>query len=628
VEDLRVNAPFQRLRSSLLLLLQLLVLILAAIALGKPMLQAVEVENETIIILIDQSASMEVGEEGGHSRLDLAKEQAKRVVRNMDDKARAMVIAFCDYAWVVSSFDRDRDALIQKIDSIEPTQSTSRIGEAVTLAEAYAQNIIIGGEEAVTDVAPESTAPPASVFIFTDGRIEDAAQTTIEKFDMKHVQINRVGTRDDNVGILAMQARRQYEKPEILQTTATVRNFGRQPVTLDAVLYVDGRSEDVKTVTLEPTGVAAESAAGAEPAPATIVTIAFDEVEFGGSGVAEVVLKIDDALSADNRAWTVLDPPKRANVLLVADGNFWLEDVLLALPIEVVSMKPAAYEQAEDRQITDGHRSLFDLVIFDRHSTARLPQGNYMFWGAVPIMEGVAAGEPIRDEIIFNWDETHPLLRHVSVEGIKAYQWLRLTLPTEAVSIVDGASSSVMAYWARGASQFLVVAFSFIVKDDAGREIRNTWWYASDDFVVFMQNAVQFLGSGIATLGRRAVAPGEPVSLAAPAEVKQVNVMRPDGKTDELPVDEGRTIHYARTRTVGVYRLEPVTDDRGTFAVNLFNETESHVAPADTLAIGGERVQADSGPIAVQRPAWPYVLVALLVLLLLEWVVYNQRVFV
>ena len=200
VEDLRVNAPFQRLRSSLLLLLQLLVLILAAIALGKPMLQAVEVENETIIILIDQSASMEVGEEGGHSRLDLAKEQAKRVVRNMDDKARAMVIAFCDYAWVVSSFDRDRDALIQKIDSIEPTQSTSRIGEAVTLAEAYAQNIIIGGEEAGTDVAPESTAPPASVFIFTDGRIEDAAQTTIEKFDMKHVQINRVGTRDDNVG--------------------------------------------------------------------------------------------------------------------------------------------------------------------------------------------------------------------------------------------------------------------------------------------------------------------------------------------------------------------------------------------------------------------------------------------
>ena len=38
VEDLHVNSPFQRLRGSLLLLLQLLVLVAAAIALGKPML--------------------------------------------------------------------------------------------------------------------------------------------------------------------------------------------------------------------------------------------------------------------------------------------------------------------------------------------------------------------------------------------------------------------------------------------------------------------------------------------------------------------------------------------------------------------------------------------------------------
>ena len=67
VEDLHVNAPFQRLRSSLLLVLQLLVLILGAIALGKPMLEMAETHRETIVLLIDQSASMAVSEADGRT---------------------------------------------------------------------------------------------------------------------------------------------------------------------------------------------------------------------------------------------------------------------------------------------------------------------------------------------------------------------------------------------------------------------------------------------------------------------------------------------------------------------------------------------------------------------------------
>ena len=32
--------------------------------------------------------------------------------------------------------------------------------------------------------------------------------------------------------------------------------------------------------------------------------------------------------------------------------------------------------------------------------------------------------------------------------------------------------------------------------------------------------------------------------------------------------------------------------------------------------------------IQASKPAWPYVLLALLTLLILEWIIYNQRVFV
>jgi len=625
VEDLHVNAPFQRLRKSLLLLLQLLILILAAIALGKPMWEATQTSESTIILLVDQSASMAVVEEGGRTRLDLAKEQARRVVENMSDDSRAMVIAFCDRARVFSSFDSDKQALRRKIDSIEQTQSTSLLTEAVGLAEAYAQNLIIGGEQPGSDIAPESAAPDASVFLFTDGRLEDAGRVAPQKLDVSKMQVTRIGARGDNVGITSMDARRDYEHPKILEVTAAVQNFGPHSVEVDATLYVDGNTVDVQSLLLDPADPTFDAN---EPPPGSVKLAVFDEIEFEGGGVVEVVLKLDDALSADDRAWTILDPPRHTKVLLVTDGNMFLEDVLETLPLDLVTMTTGGYERAADETIRDADRSLFDVVILDRHSTARLPQGNYFFWGAAPGIEGVKAGPVVSDQVIFNWDETHPVLRHVAVETMEVAQWLQLTLPRESVSIIDGQTSPVLAYLARDASQFLISAFGLIVRDDRGNELMNTEWVAGVDFVVFMQNAIQFLAANLAAAGKRSVPPGEPVTLPIPPRVAEVKIIRPDGVADAIPTGQYQTIHYARTRSVGAYRVEPGVPGDNVFAVNLFNPTESNVAPVETLTIGADGGKPQMAGVQVSRPAWPYVLLALLALLILEWIIYNQRVFV
>jgi hypothetical protein len=628
VEDLHVNAPFQRLRRSLLLLLQLLVLALAAIALGKPIWQQAQTAEGTIILLIDRSASMGVVEEGGRTRLDLAKEQAKNAVTNMSDDARAMVIAFCDQATVESSFDTDKNALKRKIDAIEQTQSTSRLGEAISLAEAYAQNVIIGGEEAGTDIAPESAAPAAAVFLFSDGRIEDSRRVAPQRLDVNAMRVTRVGTRGDNVGIVAMEARRDYERPELLEVVAAIQNFSAEPVTVDATLYIEGRSIDVKTVSLNMGRASGDAEEGAEP-PADSGRLAiFDRIEFEGGGVAEVVVKVDDALSADDRAWTVLDPPRRVRVLLVSEGNYFLENVLQTLSVRLESMTPADYESTALEKITDGERSAFDVVIFDRHNTARLPQGNYFFWAAVPKIDGVAVGEVIDDQVIFNWDETHALLRHIAVETIDVARWLRLSLPPEAVSLIDGQTSPVLAYLTRGASQFLISAFGLIVLDDNGTPRMNTDWATSADFVVFMQNAVNFLSSNVAATGARSIAPGEPVTLAVPPRTDSVKVIRPDRTEDVVATGGAAMVHYRGTRQVGTYRVAPGVAGQDMVAVNLFNPNESNVAPAPSVTLGADGAKPRAATVQVTIPAWPYLLLAMLFLLLLEWIVYNRRVLV
>ncbi len=629
VEDLHVNSPFQRLRASLLLLLQLLFLLATAFALGKPMFQTAQTHKSTIILLVDQSASMGVYEADERTRLEQAKEQAKAYIENLDDGARAMVIAFCDRATVVSAFDTDKRALKEKIDLIEQTQSTSNLAEAMSLAEAYTQNMVIGREDE-GDIELSGGAPPASIALFTDGRIEDADRVALKKFDVDKISVVRVGQREDNVGILAMDARRNYERPEFLEVAATVRNFGPAPVSVDATLYVDNTNVDIQTITLG-ASPRDNDEAGAPPAErraeATNIVV-FDAIEFEGGGLIEIVLKTDDALSADNRAFTIIDEPSHVRVLLVTNGNMFLENALAALPFETETMTPAEYEAADDEVLLDGERSAFDVVVLDDHSTARLPQGNYFFWGSAPMIEGVTVGATVADEVIFNWDDTHPILRYVGVETLYVYEWFALTLPPEAISLIEGERTPVLSYVTRDASQYLISAFRLISEDGQGGLAYNTYWATTVDFLIFMQNSVNYLASNIATASRQSVVPGEPVTLPVPDDVESIKIIRPDKREDTVPTAGYQSVHYADTRTVGPYTLDPGVPGQDTFAVNLFNRIESDVAPASSVTLGAETVAAQATTVNVNEPAWQYFLLGVLALLLIEWVIYNYRIFV
>ncbi len=654
VEDLHVNAPFQRLRSNLLLILQLLILLLAAIALGKPMLEQALSHESTLVLMIDQSASMTVAEANGLTRLEIAKREAKKLIDGMSDDARAMIIAFCDRATVVSSFDTNREALKRKVDSIEQTQSKSTLSEAIALAEAYSQNLIIGGQTTGSDIAPTSAAPAASAIIFTDGRVEDAANVSLERIRSDNVEVVTVGKRDDNVGIIAMDARRNYEQPDLLEVFATVQNFGPEPVRCDAVLRVrdeDGIASqiDVQELSLAPGRLSSEDAppeSGADEnaeskeasssgskrqaaPPGSVAAVAFDEFAYTGGGIIEVSLTVDDALVADNRAWTVINPPRHVDVLLVTAGNLYLEKVFTGLPVSTKIISPAEYETLDDEALIEDGRSKFDVVILDRYSTDRLPQGNYFFWGSVPKIEGVSMGPRTEDVFIVNWDETHPILRHVNVETIQVYEEFPMQLPSDADVLLEGETSPVLSLLSRDGNDYLICSFPLIMEDaESGEPMANTWWFAKIHFPVFVFNAVQYMSASVAPGAKSSIPPGEPVQVPVANRRKSLNIVRPDGTVDEVPTGGATSTHYARTRLVGVYEARGATAGQDRFSVNLFNQNESDISPAASFSIGASKVASGSRLTSVNRPFWQWVLLGILGVLLFEWIVYNKRVFV
>src|SRR3954468_23546885 len=84
IQDLQVNAPFQKLRRNLLLLLQLLLLLFLLLTLSRPVSNYTPGPGKTTVFLIDRSASMSARDgENGKTRLDEAKRRAKDLVAAM-----------------------------------------------------------------------------------------------------------------------------------------------------------------------------------------------------------------------------------------------------------------------------------------------------------------------------------------------------------------------------------------------------------------------------------------------------------------------------------------------------------------------------------------------------------------
>src|SRR5262249_7885582 len=81
IDDLQVNAPFQRLKSSLLLLMQLIAVTLLGFALARPYLSMTGYAGKKTVLLIDTSASMgtrDAGSDGAQTRLSAAVRDAQR----------------------------------------------------------------------------------------------------------------------------------------------------------------------------------------------------------------------------------------------------------------------------------------------------------------------------------------------------------------------------------------------------------------------------------------------------------------------------------------------------------------------------------------------------------------------
>jgi len=625
VQDLQVNAPFQKLRKNLLLFLQLLCLLALCLALSRPVANFKRGAGKLTVILIDRSASMAARDvdHGKRTRLDEAKRLAREVVDSMKRDDNACVIAFDESAETLCPLTPDTAKLRNAIDSVEQTDRKSRLKLAYQLAEA--QSAFIEGQNREI-IRPD-------VFLFSDGRTLDAESLTLRG----NLFFTKTGDpQTGNVAIVALSAKRNYENPTEVQVFARLANFGPEPVDADVNLSVATELTGNTAPTFQ-----IRSSASTKLLPERWTdkerdaaeksgVIAKDSVEFKLDLTTAAIVKLEqmhkegDALAADDVAQVVVPPPKALTVCLVTDPNTnpFLEHLKDSLGLkEFDILSPPAYESAKPTK--------YDVIMFDQYQPKYLPAtGNFMWFRALPpggkVKVAMNGQRPIYNEEIgiLDWKRDHPILEGLKLGKINIGAAMRLQLPPVGVeTLVDGTKGPLIVLDREGRSTHLVIGFDVLESN----------WPFLFNFPIFMYQSLQYLALGSEMDVREGYAPGATpnVPLADLKRVagdrKEVRLNGPGGtKTIKIP-DTGEFVLPPLDR-VGLYTLDLPVPGHDKLAVNLLDPSESNVMPlaSDQPPGGIGETQASTGRHRVEL--WWWLAALALPLLLIEWFVYTRRV--
>ncbi len=602
VQDLQVNAPFQRLRRNILLLLQLLALAMVVAILGSPVVNWRGGSGDRYVLLIDRSASMEATDVKP-SRLEAAKEQARKVVKTLRQNNvfgatdEAMVIAFSAEPQVVCSFVGNQTALLAAIDSIRPIDGGTKITEAIRIARAFATS---------TDAESmgRSAVSPARLVLFTDGKISDAGQISLRD---KEMTVYQVGDSADNVAITALQARRSFEDPDQAAVFANLANYAREPADTEVQLLLNDKIVVQQPVKIPP----------AKQSPGQT------GVTFSLTCPAGGVLKIKhlltssrlDNLAVDDTAWTVLTPPKRLSVLLVSPGNLVVEEALRSLPLaRVETLTPDQFDKINPADL-EAKRSV-DVIVLDRCCPKKFPRSGYLALGADLRLEGFSAEGPFEDQFILDWRPNHPALRFINLENLYAKKWWKWNLPRDAHVLAESDRGPAVVALNRRGSSFLMVNF----------DVLGSNWPFRPSFVMFLYNAVRWLGNAADGAGENVLAVNSSINVKVPPASGEVRVVRPDGKIIRRTPDPAGNLRYAPLDRAGLYRVEAAGQTQ-VFAVNLLDPAESDIAPAKKITFSGDAASPEkAGVVQANKDLRPILLLAALMFLCLEWFIYNKKV--
>lgn len=564
VQDVQANAPFQKLRKNLLLFIQLGVLLLIVAALARPFARVAGLEGQSIVVVIDSSASMS-STDVGRSRFDEAKKLALRAADQIGRGDSMLVITAAAKTRVVSSFTSDKKALVSAISALKPKDTRANLREAIGLALSLV-----------------SKKRNPRIVIISDGGFSPVSDIRTGRAKISFI---RIGRGSDNVGIVAMDSRKTLEGTQ--QVFVGLRNFSDRRRDFQMEVYLNDQLIDIRDESLDKAASKEEILSGLPNA----------------GGRLTVKLAIKDDLVSDNIAHVYLTVQKQRSVLIVTKGNMFLERAFNLDPRTEVVKASAAPQNI----------SGYDIAVFDGiRPPDDLPPGGYLLINTDCRTAPAHLSRTLSRPEVVDSSKTHPAASYVDFSGVQLASAKALTLTNWGQELVECEGGTVAAAGESNGKRFVVLGWNILDSD----------FPLKVGFPIFITNCIEWLGGGSES-ANMALHTSDVAAIDLAGE-QEVTITDPNGQETRVRLASA-TAYFDETETVGVYKLK-IGKKSKEFACNLLSPQESNTKPQAGLRVGERRVAQSLGSIRTNREFWRIILVLGLALLSFEWYAFHRRI--
>ena len=589
------SAFFRKFRHLLSLLLHLIIFLLLLAALARPVFDRGIRESSATVIILDTRARMQATEPDGRTRFESAVQLARDYARQAGGDRNIALLTLGASPAVAVPFTDDEKLLLDSLARIAPTDATGDPAAAVSLADALLaarkgkhRIVLLTDREADTPVHTEKTL-----------------RTGVSA--SRELITHALGTARENVAITRFATRALPANPETSEVLLETQNFGSTTVRTDVEIALDGRTLEVKPLTLAP-GERRLDVFSSVPRPVR-----------GARGWLTAKISAPDALPLDNIACATLPQPRLSRVLLVSKGNSFLEKLLSvdsALKFQFV--EPESWQPAMAEK--------FEAVIFDGtippSFDLNTAHGNFLFLKSTPFATKDA---PLEQPVITDVDTTHPTTHLASLQNITILRAQPLALPTphdgwNFSAPLRSAEHPLLITGERGRQRIAALAFDLLESDLPLRVA----------FPLLIHGTLDWL-SGERTESAPTLAAGEVFTLPPGASIVPTPLTAPPSARDAQP--QSVTGFFQPLRN-GFYEIADA-DSKRWLAVNTFSAAESDLRSGARTAESDSRTSnATAQPSSAHTsllaalhalPPWRWLALAAFALILVEWLLFHRR---